>query len=126
MGKGLLIAPFLMQAQSTSPLDAVPLDEDSQQVLGMLARSMSESQHAGPAPGMQQTSRLAMELLGTDPGSTLLRGPSFVGRQQTVARSQSTAALGLGGSRSFIFGRSENSNSAMGTDAVSSAPLSWP
>jgi hypothetical protein len=88
---------------------AVPLDEDSQAVLGMLARSFSESQHgllAGGAP-----------LQGSDPSaSLLLRAPSFVGRQPSVART--TGALGLGGGKSFVFGQRDASNGAATRDAA--------
>jgi hypothetical protein len=83
----------------------VPLDDDSQAVLGMLVRSMSESQH-----GAAQAVGHAPVLLGSEPTASLLRAPSFLGRQPSVARS--TGALGLGGGRSYVFGQRDGSNSA--------------
>ena len=97
----------------TSP-GGVPLDEDSQAVLGLLARSASESQqNAWMALPAVPPSRLAMEILGGgDSIKGMLRGPSFVGRQSTVVRTQGTGSFAQG-NRSFVFGRSENSNSAI-------------
>ncbi|KAL4543808.1 hypothetical protein Ndes2437B_g01620 [Nannochloris sp. 'desiccata'] len=101
---------------------AIPLDDDSQAVLGLLARSASESQGGAGAgwmaPPAAPPSRLALELRGLNPdlGKSLKRGPSFVGRQSTVVRTQNGGGMGLGSGRSFVFGRSENSNSALVPD----------
>ena len=100
-------------AESQGGGPAIPLDEDSQAVLGLLARSASESQQGlGSGPMCPPPSRFSRDL-----GHSLKRsGPSFVGRQSTVVRNQSAGGLGLGGGRSFVFGRSENSNSAIAPD----------
>lgn len=102
---------------------SIPLDDDSQAVLGLLARSASESQGGGAGagwmvPSAAPPSRLALELRGfnSDVGKSLKRGPSFVGRQSTAVRSQNGGGMGLGSGRSFVFGRSENSNSAIMAD----------
>ncbi len=99
----------------TSP-GAVPLDDESQGILGLLARSESQGAAGWMAPPAAPPSRLALELRGVNSnagGASLKRGPSFVGRQSTVVRTQNGGGMGLGSGRSFIFGRSENSNSAM-------------
>lgn len=104
----------------------IPLDEGSQEVLGLLARCGSEPQlgpsgGSGPLPRSRLGPAGASGLLasfGSDPsnsrlpgGGGLSRGPSFVGRQPTVQRVASSSGLG-GGGRSFVFGR-DDSNSAL-------------
>ena len=104
----------------------IPLDEGSQEVLGLLARCGSEPLLAGGAGGgsgplPRAGSRLGpLASLGSDPsnsrlppGGGLSRGPSFVGRQPTVQRGASSSALGVAGGRSFVFGRGEDSSSAL-------------
>lgn len=109
------------QNNITSP-GGIPLDDESQAVLNLLARSASESQGGAGAgwmvPSAAPPSRLALELRGlnSDLGKSLKRGPSFVGRQSTVVRTQNGGGMGLGSGRSFVFGRSENSNSALVAD----------
>jgi hypothetical protein len=121
-------------AGSGSFAGSIPLDEDSQEVLGLLARSCgSEPQLGGGAgSGSLPRSRFAppgaaapLASFGSDPtagrlpGGTapsLSRGPSFVGRQPTAQRTASCS--GLGGGRSFVFGR-DDSNSALPQDKVS-------
>lgn len=86
---------------------AMPLDEDSQAVLGLLARSL---------PGSQQDCPL---LLGSDPGPSL-RAPSFLGRQPAMPRGgNGGGGANLGSGKSFVFGQRDASNSAL----PSSAPL---
>jgi hypothetical protein len=97
---------------------AIPLDDESQGILGLMARSASESQGGAGAGGWMAChaappSRLALELRGLNSDKSLKRGPSFVGRQSTVVRTTNGSGMGLGSGRSFVFGRSENSNSAM-------------
>lgn len=116
----------------------IPLDEGSQEVLGLLlARSASEPQQgSGGAGGGAGRSRFAPAgvaaalppLFGSDPSNSRLpglpglgsqsRGPSFVGRQPTAVRGASSSNLGAG-SRSFVFGR-DDSQSALPADKVSS------
>ena len=89
----------------------MPLDENSQEVLSLLARSASEP----VVPALPPRSRFAPPgLLGSEPqggagagASRLGRGPSFVGRQPTVQRLHSGGMAGVG-SRSFVFGRDDS------------------
>lgn len=120
---------------------SIPLDEGSQEVLGLLARSLaSEPQMgsagsgpllrsrfapagggAGPAPAITGSDPLNNRLPASSAGGgagapALSRGPSFVGRQHTVQRMASSNGMG-GGSRSYVFGR-EDSNTAAPADKV--------
>ena len=121
-------------ALATSGSGGIPLDEGSQEVLGLLARCGSEPQlgpggGSGPLPRSRLGPAGASGLLasfGSDPsnsrmpgGGGLSRGPSFVGRQPSVQRVASSSGLGVGG-RSFVFGR-DDSNSAL-PDKVGWAP----
>lgn len=109
----------------------IPLDEGSQEVLGLLARCGSEPQlggagGSGPLPRIPSRLGPAGPLAshGSDPSAArlpsggLTRGPSFVGRQPTVQRVGSSSAVGMGGGHSFVFGR-DDSNSALPGDRVS-------
>lgn len=113
-------------ALAASGSGGIPLDEGSQEVLGLLARCGSEPQlgpsgGSGPLPRSRLGPAGASGLLasfGSDPsnsrmpvGGGLSRGPSFVGRQPSVQRVASSSGLGVGG-RSFVFGR-DDSNSAL-------------
>lgn len=105
----------------------IPLDEGSQEVLGLLARCGSEPQPmlggGGVGGGALQRagSRLGpLASLGSDPshsrlppGAGLSRGPSFVGRQPAMQRGASSTAMGVAGGRSFVFGRGDDSSSAL-------------
>lgn len=102
---------------------SIPLDENSQEVLSLLARSASEPQ--GPAL-LPQRSRFAPAgpLLGSEPqgpggsgASRLARGPSFVGRQPSVLRLHSGGLAGVG-SKSFVFGRDDSNSAAPAADKV--------
>lgn len=113
---------------------SIPLDEDRQQVLGLLARSYSSEPQlgSGAGSGSLPRSRFAppsaaapLTSFGSDPSAgrlpgvaapSLSRGPSFVGRQPNAQRTASCS--GLGGGRSFVFGR-DDSNSALPADKVS-------
>ena len=119
----------------------IPLDEGSQEVLGLLARSSgggSELQGggSGPLPRSRFAPPGALATFGSDPSNSRLpagpgagpvsaapgasgvsRGPSFVGRQPTVQRMASNNGLGGGGGRSFVFGR-DDSNGACVPDKV--------
>lgn len=124
---------------------AIPLDEGSQEVLGLLlARSESEPQHGsgGVGGGGAGRSRFApvgaaaalLPTFGSDPSNSRLavlpgvgsqsRGPSFVGRQPTVVRGASSSNLGAGG-RSFVFAR-DDSQSTLPADKVGSDTASVP
>lgn len=106
-----------------SPGD-VPLDEDSQMVLDLLTKHNSESQGAGSlaeetgcihknqAKSNREsgTSRLNGESIVKERKNTLMHTPSFVGRQSTISKVNGSGSLGIGGSRSFIFGRNDSSN----------------
>lgn len=118
----------------------IPLDEGSQEVLGLLARSCASEPQLGASGGSGPLPRsrfappgapAALVSLGSDPtnnrlpgggggggASSLSRGPSFVGRQPTVQRVASSSGMG-GGGRSYVFGR-DDSNSAMPADKVGS------
>jgi hypothetical protein len=116
----------------------IPLDEGSQEVLGLLARSSGGSEPQGGGNGPLPRSRFAppgaLATFGSDPSNSrlpagagpgsaapgasgLLRGPSFVGRQPTVQRMASNNGLGGGGGRSYVFGR-DDSNGACVPDKV--------
>ena len=114
---------------------SIPLDQGSQEVLGLLmARGSASEQQQGSggisgAPGGAARSRFApggsgpLPTFGSDPsnsrlpggGGGLTRGPSFVGRQSSVQRVASSG--GMGGGRSYVFGRGDDSNSAAPPDA---------
>lgn len=88
---------------STGP---IPLDDDSRMFLDLLARSANDSQQ-DQCP-LQKKGRT---------GSAVLRPqvakPSFVGRQSLASKkSGSSGLLGPTGGRSFVFGKSDNSNSS--------------
>jgi len=91
------------EATSTGP---IPLDDDSRMFLELLARSANDSQQ-NQCP-LQKKERN---------GSGVLRPqvakPSFVGRQSLASKkSGSSGLLGPTGGRSFVFGKSDNSNSS--------------
>ena len=92
------------------------MDDDSQEVLGLLARSASEPQQQ--QLGLPRSRFAPTQLLpGSDPSNSRLppglprAGLSFLGRQPSVQRQHGSGTLG-GGGRSFVFGR-EDSNSAL-------------
>lgn len=98
----------LARDQSMRP---IPLDDDSRMFLNLLARSASDSQQV-QCP--LQTKGL--NGIGASIGP-LVAKPSFVGRQSLATKkSGSSALIGPNGGRSFVFGRSENSNSSNAQD----------
>ncbi len=114
---------------SASGSGGIPLDEGSQELLGLLlARSASEPQRGGCAAGGGSgagrsrfapagAAAAALPTFGSDPSNNRLavlpgagsqsRGPSFVGRQPAAVRGASSSNLGAGG-RSFVFARDDS------------------
>ena len=115
-----LLAASQTQTQS---LGDIPLDEDSQLVLDLLARSASESQ-GNPFNEGTVSSRKESKCNLKNRTSTLNHAPSFVGRQNSLVKNHGSSSVSMGGGRSFVFGRNENSNQDNGEAAPSGSQSS--